>query len=286
MFFSVHLKIQNYILLSMVLLDLGIGGISAIISRTTTAPLELFKLQRQNSFMPHSTLRAVFKKEGFRYLWKGNGVNCIRAFPQFSINYAVFEYSKTHLFGSIENRQRRHFFAGGLSGMTALLCMYPLETIRSRLSLQICHNHYDSLKHAINKMSFKDLYRGLGMSLIGFGPYNALNFSFYFYLLSHFEKMNLNKSGQKLLAGGLSGILAVTITYPSDLIRRRLQLQGFDQAVPHYSGIIDCVTKIIRYEGYRGIYRGLLATYIKLFPTAAIQFWVIGRCNEEFKKKG
>jgi len=265
----------------MIFQDLGIGGLSAIVSRTCTAPLELFKLQRQNSFMPHSTLRAVLKKEGVHYLWKGNGVNCMRAFPQFSINYAVFEHSKNHLFHSIENKQSRHFMSGALSGMTALICMYPLETLRSRLSLQICHNHYDSVIDALRKMPFKDMYKGLGTSLIGFGPYNALNFSFYFSLLDRFENMENNV--QKLLAGGVSSLGAVSITYPTDLIRRRLQLQGFDNAVPRYSGMTDCVKKIIRTEGFRGLYRGLWATYIKLFPTTAIQFWVMGKCNEKFK---
>ena len=267
----------------MVFLDLWIGGVSALISRTFTAPLELFKLQRQNNFMPHSTLRAVVKKEGVHYLWKGNGVNCMRAFPQFSINYAVFEHANAHLFHSMENKQQRHFFSAALSGMTAMICMYPLETLRSRLSLQICHNHYDSMRDAVRKMPFKDLYKGLAMSLIGFGPYNALNFSLYFYFLDTFENMENNV--KKLLAGGVSSTCAVTITYPTDLIRRRLQLQGFDAAVPPYSGIIDCTTKIVRKEGFRGLYRGLPATYIKIFPTTAIQFWVIGKCNEEFKKK-
>lgn len=269
----------------MFLQDLLIGGSSALLSRTLTAPLELFKLQRQNSFMPHSTLRAVLKIEGSRYLWKGNGVNCLRAFPQFSVNYAVFEYAKTNIFSSVENIPIKHFLSGGVSGMTALCCMYPLETLRSRLSLQTSNNHYTSVSDAFRKMTFRDMYKGLRMSLLGFGPYNALNFSSYFYLTQQFEQLPIEKNMQKLLAGGLSGLGAVSITYPSDLIRRRLQLQGFDKAVPQYAGIRDCISKIIRDEGVRGLYRGLPATYIKLFPTTAIQFWFIDVCNEKLKKK-
>ena len=268
----------------MIYQDLCIGGAAAIIARTCTAPLELFKLQRQNSFMPHSTLRAVLAKEGHRYLWKGNGVNCMRAFPQFSINYAVFNYARTNVFTSIQNTQTRNFLSGGLSGITALCCMYPLETLRTRLSLQTCHNHYVSIPDAVKKMSLRDMYRGLGMSLMGFGPYNALNFSAFFYLSQQFEQYSIEKNIQKLLAGGLSGLCAVTITYPSDLIRRRLQLQGFDNAVPSYTGITDCISKVLKKEGCRGLYRGLGATYIKLFPTTAIQFWVIETCREELKK--
>ena len=58
-----------------------IGGTSSIISRTTTSPLELYRLQKQNSFMPGSSLRHIMKHEGVLGFWKGNGVNCMRVFP-------------------------------------------------------------------------------------------------------------------------------------------------------------------------------------------------------------
>ena len=67
--------------------DLLIGGIGGIVSRSAVAPIELNRLQMQNRFIPNSTLRDVYKKEGFRHFWKGNGTNCVRVFPQLSINY-------------------------------------------------------------------------------------------------------------------------------------------------------------------------------------------------------
>ena len=57
--------------------------------------------------------------------------------------------------------------------------MYPLETIRSRLSLQTRKNHYTGLYDAMRQMSFRDMYRGLNISILGFVPFNALNFLFY-----------------------------------------------------------------------------------------------------------
>ena len=59
-----------------------IGGTSGMIARSCVAPLDLYKIQRQNHFIPNSTLKAVLKKEGIRYLWKGNAINCLRVFPQ------------------------------------------------------------------------------------------------------------------------------------------------------------------------------------------------------------
>lgn len=265
--------------------DLLTGGLSAIISRTATAPLELFKIQRQNSFMPFSTLRAVLQREGVSYLWKGNATNCMRAFPQFAITYAVYERNKVGIFADVKYPALRNFLCGATGGMTAMASIYPLETARSRLTLQSQKSHYASLSDALRQMRVRDMYRGLGMSILGFGPYNAFCFMFYHEITPILERTNLNEMNRKLLAGGLAGVGAVSLTYPTDLVRRRLQLQGFDKSVPQYNGIRDCVRKIVQREGFRGLYRGLFATYIKLFPTTAIQFWVIEKCNHIFKNK-
>ena len=76
---------------------------------------------------------------------------------------------------------------------------------------------------------------------------------------------------------------AITVTYPTDLIRKRLQMQSFSKDVPTYNGIIDCFLKIKRSEGIIGLYRGLSISYIKTFPTLAIQFWCYDTLKELFE---
>ena len=85
-----------------------ISACSSVISKTGSAPLELWRLQRQNSFIPNSTLRDVIKKEGVRYLWKGNAVNLIKGVPQYSINYAI--YSKIN--DNIDNKLASGIISG------------------------------------------------------------------------------------------------------------------------------------------------------------------------------
>lgn len=255
--------------------NLIIGGSAAVISRTLTAPLELYKIQCQNRYMKESTIFNVVKKEGIRYLWKGNGINAIRAFPQFAINYAFFEFSKKNIFHTIEDSTKQNFLAGGLAGIVAMACIYPLETIRTRISMQMCHSHYQNPWRAFRSMSFGELYGGLRMSLLGFGPFSALSFAFYHGYKDHFTLNHYEPNTIKLLSGGLSGLSAITFTYPSDLIRRRLQMQGFDTNVPTYNGIIDCLRKMYKQGGVREWYRGLLPTYVRIFPCLAVQFWCL-----------
>lgn len=248
--------------------DLICGAIAGAASRTATAPLELKKLQLQNPFIPNTTIRSVIQKEGFIYLWKGNFTNCIRIAPQTAINFTVYNQSKKlNLF---KNTNINNSFSGTVSAFVATIATYPLDNARARLALQTNNNYYTSLLDVFKKVPFKNLYKGLNMTLTGFLPYNALSFTIYSNLRdnNYFNDLPF----KQLLYGGFAGVGAVSVTYPSDLIRRRLQLQGFDKTVPKYDGIIDCFKKIVKQEGVLGLYRGLLACYIKLFPTMGIQF--------------
>ena len=159
--------------------DFLIGGASGVVSRTLTAPLELAKIQQQNKFMPNTTLVDVIKKEGVSGLWKGNYSNCVRIFPQMAINFACYQYFSSFFSGYISNIELNNFVSGGLAGMIAMTAVYPLENARSRLSLQTNNDHYKGLIDVIRKTPTRQLYNGLRMSLLGFTPYNALNFMFY-----------------------------------------------------------------------------------------------------------
>ena len=258
--------------------DFVIGGISGVISRTMTAPLELYKLQRQNTFMPGSSITAVVKGEGIRYLWKGNATNCIRVFPQVGINYYVYAFINETVVTNINDEKTRRLVAGSIGGATSMILTYPLETIRSRLSLQMNKSHYKGLHHALQCIPPREMFQGMTLSILGYAPFTAISFTTYFSYKDYLQvNTKLDSDIVKILAGGTSGLTSIMITYPTDLIRRRLQLQNFDKNVPKYLGIIDCAKKIIKIDGYRGMYRGLFATCVKIVPTIAIQFFVLER---------
>ena len=261
--------------------DLIVGGFAGVISRTLTAPLELYKIQSQNSYLRESNIRNVLKKEGIRHLWKGNLTNCIRAFPQFGISYSVYAFSKDKIFKNIDNNNYKNLYSGAVGGLVSMTLVYPLETIRTRLSLQMNKSHYNSIFSAIKKMKLGELYNGLNVSLLGYIPFTALNFAFYNYYKNFFENnKNINDNYVKLLSGGFSGVTSLTITYPTDLVRRRLQMQGFSNKVPIYNGIFNTFYKICRSEGFFALYSGFLVAQIRIFPCLAIQFW----CLENGKK--
>jgi len=148
-----------------------IGGIAGIVSRTITAPLELYKIQEQNRYIKFSTPSEVIKQEGVIGLWKGNFVNCIRIFPQMAINYSTFQFHKEHVFSKfIENSIYVNFLSGTAAGIISMSVIYPLENIRSRLSLQTNNSKYTGVIDVFRKTKIRTLYNGLLMSIYGFAP--------------------------------------------------------------------------------------------------------------------
>ena len=103
------------------------------------------------------------------------------------------------------------------------------------------------------------------MSLLGFGTFSGCLFYFQ-------DKIKKKYPELTPISGGLASTCALTISYPTDLLRRRLQLQSFDKSVPIYHNKSDMLKKIYKSEGIHGFYRGLLPNYCKSLFNGAYTF--------------
>jgi solute carrier family 25 phosphate transporter 23/24/25/41 len=77
---------------------------------------------------------------------------------------------------------------------------------------------------------------------------------------------------QLLASGGIAGTLAQTVTYPLDVLRRKMQMQGFSEKYPVYGSTWNCIKYTYNKESVRGFYRGLLPNYLKVVPAISISF--------------
>ncbi|XP_056271740.1 mitochondrial glutamate carrier 1 isoform X2 [Pseudoliparis swirei] len=82
----------------------------------------------------------------------------------------------------------------------------------------------------------------------------------------------------KLINGGVAGLVGVTCVFPIDLAKTRLQNQ---QGVPVYKGMMDCLAKTVRSEGYFGCYRGAAVNLTLVTPEKAIKL----AANDVFRQK-
>lgn len=79
------------------------------------------------------------------------------------------------------------------------------------------------------------------------------------------------------LAGAASGFLAGVFVTPLDVVKTRFQAQGLDV---RYSGFLDAFKTILREEGVRGLYRGVVPVTIGYLPTWTIYFSIYERAKD------
>lgn len=77
-----------------------------------------------------------------------------------------------------------------------------------------------------------------------------------------------------LMAGGLAGVFSWLVTFPIDVIKTRMQVDGFQQQ-NQYTNYWDCLKKSYQSEGWRLFTRGLGSTLIRAFPMNAVCFLVV-----------
>lgn len=84
--------------------------------------------------------------------------------------------------------------------------------------------------------------------------------------------------------GSIAGAAGATVVYPIDLVKTRMQNQRAGSYVGElmYRNSIDCVKKVVRYEGAAGLYRGLLPQLVGVCPEKAIKLTMNDLVRDKF----
>lgn len=157
------------------------------------------------------------------------------------------------------------------------------------------------------KGGFRFFFRGLPAGLIGVFPYSAIDMSTFEGIKLAYTKWAGEEPGiaGSLCFGAISGGVGASSVYPlcalplplssdvlssraagcsvvsealtppschtrSNLVRTRLQAQGTPAHPQTYLGVRDAATKCYQREGWRGFYKGLTPTLVKVIPAVAI----------------
>lgn len=96
----------------------------------------------------------------------------------------------------------------------------------------------------------------------------------------HLQK--LPKEARNVIAGGIAGILAKSVVAPLDRIKILYQVSS---AQFRLLDIPKVAQNIIREEGLSALWKGNMATMIRVFPYAGIQFMVFDFCKQTFLQR-
>ena len=229
---------------------------------------------------------------------RGNGTNCIRIVPYSAVQFGSYNIYKRFAEPSpgADLDPLMRLICGGFAGITSVTCTYPLDIVRTRLSIQTAS--FEALgKHegkppgmwpTMVKMyktegGIVGLYRGIIPTVAGVAPYVGLNFMVYESVRQYFTDPGEKHPVwyMKLAAGAISGAVAQTCTYPFDVLRRRFQVNTMSGMGYQYTSIGGAIKTIITQEGFFGLYKGIVPNLLKVAPSMASS-WLSYEVTRDF----
>ncbi|XP_028283490.1 calcium-binding mitochondrial carrier protein SCaMC-1-like [Parambassis ranga] len=264
------------------------GGVAGAVSRTGTAPLDRMKVLMQvhsskgNQISLVGGFKQMITEGGLTSLWRGNGINVLKIGPETAIKFMAYEQYKK-LLTSEEKKIETHkrFMAGSLAGATAQTAIYPMEVLKTRLTLRKTGQFtgmFDCAKKILRKEGVKAFYKGYIPNLLGIIPYAGIDLAVYESLknawLLYRAKDSPNPGVLVLLCcGTISSTCGQLASYPLALVRTRMQAQASLDASDQPS-MSSLMKKIVAKDGFFGLYRGILPNFMKVIPAVSISYVV------------
>ncbi|XP_057289735.1 calcium-binding mitochondrial carrier protein SCaMC-2-A-like [Hydractinia symbiolongicarpus] len=153
-----------------------------------------------------------------------------------------------------------------------------MEVIKTKLAIAKTNQYngiYDCARTVMKTDGIRGFYRGMTPALLGMIPYAGIDLCIY-------ETMKNNwinsYSGERkpncfvyCLSAFTSATIAQSASYPLGLVRTKLQAHSSSiNAAP--VGMVQMFKSIVKEQGYSGLYRGIVPSYLKVLPSVTITY--------------
>lgn len=243
-----------------------------------------------------SITREIFKRDGIKGFFKGNVPGMSMYLIYGSVQFSTYSYLNRTIRLFESNSLAPKYYEslnslvnGALAGISACIITYPLDVLKTRFVAIPSRNRESMIKEVVqiyrHENGLKGFYRGCGASVGTFGLSTALIFSIY-ETLSIFIEKNKEFSFAAPFVSGITGVIAKTLTFPLDTIRRRIQIMQAKnlEKITSESDVYRAYNmkkkffsigkQIVKTEGILALYQGLTVGLVKSAPTTAISLSV------------
>jgi len=180
------------------------------------------------------------------------------------------------------------FLLGGVSAAISKTAVAPIERVKLLLQTQDANAKLagekkykgivDCLVRVPKEEGVSAFWRGNLANVIRYFPTQALNFAFKDTYKKIFCPYNPKTDFWKfffgnLASGGAAGATSLTVVYPLDFARTRLAADvGKGAADRQFTGLIDCLTKVHKSDGLKGLYQGFGISVLGIIAYRACYF--------------
>lgn len=231
----------------------------------------------------------IVKQEGALGLYRGVVPNLWGAGSAWGLYFLFYNSIKSTLQNGDSSKALgagTHLLAASEAGVLTLFITNPIWVIKTRMCLQYSDNsdvkagtkvrQYNGMVDALVKIYKHEgligYYKGIVPGIFGVS-HGAVQFMVYEELknrYNQYRKVPITtklSTGEYLTFAAISKFFAVSVTYPYQVVRARLQNQHYN-----YSGSLDCIKSTWTYEGWRGFYKGLGTNLLRVTPATMITF--------------
>lgn len=276
--------------------DLTAGAAGGIAQVLLGQPFDIVKVRLQTTSEYSSALDCAaktLKNEGPWAFYKGTLTPLIGIGACVSVQFGAFHEARRRFeelnkkkFADPTLSYGQYYLAGGFAGITNSVLSGPIEHVRIRLQTQPhgAGRLYNGPLDCIRKLSaqggvFNGLYKGQAVTILREAQAYGVWFLTFEYLMNLDARRNNIKreeiSSPKIaFYGGLAGEALWLASYPFDVIKSKMQTDGFG-AQAKFSNMRDCFRKTYISEGVAGFWKGIGPTLLRALPVSAGTFAVV-----------
>jgi solute carrier family 25 carnitine/acylcarnitine transporter 20/29 len=258
-------------------------------------PFDIVKVRLQTSTAHNSALEAatsIWKNEGPLAFYKGTLTPLLGIGACVSIQFGAFGAARRHFeasnaaahpLGNPALSYTQYYASGAFAGVANSVISGPIEHVRIRLQTQPhgAARLYSGPLDCVRKLSshggvLRGLYRGEAVTILREAQAYGLWFLSFEYLMNADAARNkIDRrevpSWKVAFYGGLAGEALWLGSYPLDVIKSKMQTDGFG-ASQKYASMRDCFAQTWRAEGARGFWKGIGPTLLRAMPVSAATF--------------
>lgn len=259
----------------------------------TGQPFDIVKVRLQTTTQYSGALQAassIYKTEGPLAFYKGTLTPLIGIGACVSVQFAGFHAARRWF----EERNKstgplsygQYYAAGAFAGIANTGLSSPIEHIRIRLQSQphgagrLYAGPIDCVRQLIaHKGLFGGVYRGTSVTFFREATAYGAWFTSFEYMMNADAKRNgidrKDIPSWKIAAyGGVAGEFLWLASYPFDVIKSKMQTDGFG-ANQRYPSMRSCFAATWREGGAGGFWRGIGPTLMRAMPVSAGTFAVV-----------
>ncbi|KAK3073814.1 carrier protein ymc1 [Teratosphaeriaceae sp. CCFEE 6253] len=287
--------------LSRTLKDLFAGAVGGVAQVLIGQPFDIVKVRLQTTSNYTGALDCasqILKNEGASAFYKGTLTPLIGIGACVSVQFGAFNYarrafearnaSSAPLSSKLTPDPRplsygQYYAAGAFAGVANTLLSSPIEHIRIRLQTQPhgAARLYSGPLDCIRTLSrspnvARGLYRGTSVTLLREAQaYGAWFLAFEYLMQSDVARNRISRkevpTWKIALYGGLAGEALWISSYPLDVVKSKMQTDGFG-VEQRYGSMRDAFAQTFRQEGLGGFWRGVGPTLLRALPVSAGTF--------------